>query len=380
MTDVFLSYSMQDADVAARLSNQLRLAGLSVWRDRDALQGEPLTESLSRGITNSTAFVLLVPREADSSKFLQLEIDTALVRSATGNLLVFPVVLPGRTFTGDVSRFRCIRVESEETFAPVIELVSKAVLTAGMPGPTEARAGARLRVSFLSTLLRTDLAQAPLAASLVLDEISQSVTSDINDVAQQLEVLQSAVEWGRTHLGSDHRSVILLMYRLAELLFKYGHYEESVQLNQVALNTTKNPKDKLEASINLGNALLAMGRSGEAEQCYRAALTVARDLTFPSATGTALVALGTLAQRRNDRTEARTLFEEAIRVTTGLNHPSARINALLGLCELWEEIADDATRKQYAEEALWISQTALSGDHALALRAKAAARVAGIEA
>lgn len=378
MADVFLSYSLRDNQVAARLVNELQLAGLSVAWDRDFLPGTSITESLQKGIAESKAFVLLVPEEVDSSEFLRRETDTAMVRSATGDLLVLPVLLPGRKPAGDVARFRYISVESERNLSSVAEVVSKAVHSAGMPRPT----GERLRVFFLATLLRTDLARAPLAASLVLDEISQSVVSDIDDVGQQLTVLRDAVGWGRAHLGTHHPSVTLLMHRLVDALLRSGRYEESIELSRAALDTTTNPKDRLEASINLGNALLAVGRDSEAEHYYHEALAVAQTLSSDSASGIAWVALGTLARQRGDRSQAQMLLEEAIRVTEKLIHPRTRVNALLGLCEIFIEKGEDARGAQYAEEALWLTRTALSGDHDLelrALRAAAAVDIAGTE-
>lgn len=377
MADVFLSYSLRDAHVAARLANELRLAGLNVLWDRGDIRiGAPIAESLRKHITESTAFVLLVPEDAAPSDPLRREIETALVRSATGDLLLLPVLLPGRKPAGNMARFRYIRVESEWDFSPVARVVSTAVRSKSV---VPAQAEAESRVSFLSTLLRTDLARAPMAASLVLDEISQSVGSDKDAGFQQLHVLREALEWGRAQLGDHHPSVTLLMYRLADVLLELGDYAESADLSRYVLGTTANPKDTLAASFNLGNALVAMGRDSEAEQYYQAALDVARKFSTDSAAGTALVALGTIARRRGNRADAQALFEEAVHVTTSLAYPSARVNALIGLCEIFNETGDVGRGRPYAEEALWLARTALSGDHDLELRAAAAAGLAGTE-
>ncbi len=374
MADVFVSYSQSEAALAARLTDALRMAGLDVKSDRQIRLGDDLKSSLAKGISESRALVFLVPEAVGHGQ--KLELETAMLRNATGNLLIFPVQIPGRsTLPYDIARFRYINLKSEWDLDPVVEVVAKALRSAVAPTISTAA----LRASFLSTLLHTDLNRAPLAAALILDEISQTVETDIVEVVQQLDILREAAYWGRRHLGSNHPSVTILMYRLAAALLRSGEYEESEQLSRQVLATTTNPRDRLEANVNLGNVLLAMGREGEAERYYQDVLSVARFTTDPAA-GIALVALGTIALRRGDRDNARAFFEEAVHRSTKLADPNTRVNALLGLCEVLLETGENPKGMQYAEyveEALWLTRTELKGDVALEQRVAAAA--AGID-
>jgi tetratricopeptide (TPR) repeat protein len=375
MADVFLSYTLQDRDVAQQLVDRLRRADVSVfWGDDSIRAGDSVTDVVSRALAQAKVFVLVDQGQAGQSEFVRREIDAAISRGMAGGLVLLPVLLPGRKPTGDLSAFRYIRVGSDGDLSPVVDVVLKLLYSAPRPRPT----ADHLRLSFLAGLLRTDLMNAPVAASLVLDEISQSVGLEADDVDGQLGILRDALAWGRTNLGLDHPAVSTLMYRLTDMLFRLRRFAEAAEMSREILHSSKRPVDIVLARLNLANALIAMGDARGAEKQYQQALSEAQTLDLSSATATALVALGTLARQRGDTIRARKLYEDAVRVTTSLSHPSARVDALIGLCEVLRELGDNEALAKYAEEALWLAQTTLGADHALALRAAAAgAKVPG---
>lgn len=60
-TIVFISYAKEDIDVATRLYNDLKRAGLKPWVDvNDLLPGQRWREVISRTIKNSSYFLLLI--------------------------------------------------------------------------------------------------------------------------------------------------------------------------------------------------------------------------------------------------------------------------------------------------------------------------------
>ena len=366
MADVFVSHTPNDREVASRLRDQLERGGVSVFWAEDIHGGEDWRQTVSNALVQAKAFVLLYPGEADSSPFLQRETEAAIFRNTTGGLLFLPVILSGREPGDDISGFRYIRVESEHDFSAVVRVVTAALQTAERDAPT----AAGLRLSFLSSLLRADLDRSPQATSIVLDEISQTVGSDPEELHRQVELLHEAIEWGQAHLSQDHPSVTSLKYRLASALMQFGLYDQSIHLSLEALAATTSSKDKIEASLNLGNAFVATGRLTEAKIYYEKALKLAQGTGSEPTAGTALVALGTVSQLEGDILHARLRYEEAVRVTARLNQPTVRANALISLCEVLGE-TEAERRRSYAEEALWLVRSSLAGDQELTRRAEA---------
>jgi tetratricopeptide (TPR) repeat protein len=368
MSDVFLSYTLRDSTVAARLAEQLMLAGVSVFEVENFRAGDDFYETLSAAIAQARAFVLLVP-ESGTSEWVQKELKVALARSASDGLLVLPVLLPGREPAGDVLRFRYIEVDAEHDFKDVVDVVGSTLRSAehALPSP------AGLRLSFLSSLLDTDLTSAPHAAALVLEEISQTVGGGTEEFERQLAVLRQATEWGESYLGPSHPSVAPLRHRLADVLGKSGRHQESIELRRRSLQVSASSGERVELGLGLANQLLAAGLLDEAAQHYQQSLELASASSSDSPTAASLVGLGMVARLHGDLNRARRYLEQAVHLTTRLAEPSARTSALVGLCEVLNELGDTEGSRRYGEEALWLSRTTLAGDDALALRAAALA-------
>ena len=370
MADVFLSYTSRDSRAAALLAAQLRAAGISVFWDRDIRIGQSIEDVTSAAIAQAKAYILLHPGRSGSSDFIHRETQAAIARSASDGLPVLPVLLPGREPDGDVGRFRYVRVASDEDFGPVVEITRKTLDMAGHSSPSDAG----LRLSFLSSLLYTDLSHAPQAAAVVLDEIAQTVGGSSEEATRQLDILREAAKWGEAHLGPRHPSVTSLKYRLTEALLRAGLYDESLALSEQALSMSDETGDQVQASLNLANALLESGRLDDAHRRYEDSLNLARRTGSESAAAIALVALGTVAQMQGDLSSALSFFTEAVRATSRLALPSARASALIGMCELTQGSDDTEQRRRYVAEALWLARTTLAGDDALAQRAAALTR------
>lgn len=311
MADVFLSYTRRDSAVAARLAEQLRLGGVSVFDAQSITAGENFAQALSTAIAQARAFVLLVP-ESETSEWVEKETQAAVARSASDGLPVLPVLLPGRQSAGDVLRFRYLQVGTERDFSQVVDVVASVLRSA----PYASLSAAGLRLSFLSSLLDSDLNRAPHAAALVLEEISQTVGGDVEDFERQLAVLRHATEWGERNLGPSHPSMASLRYRLVEVLGRSGRHEESIELRRRALELSVTPEERVELGLGLANQLVAYGLLEEATVYYGQSLELALASGSDSAAAAALVGLGTAARAMGDLNGARTYFERAVDLTS----------------------------------------------------------------
>jgi len=92
MTQVFLSHSIADADFALRLANDLRAAGIPVWKAPESImQGEQWVPAIQRGMTSSTHFLLLQSPHAVTSRWVNFEFDTALSLYMQDKMRIIPL-------------------------------------------------------------------------------------------------------------------------------------------------------------------------------------------------------------------------------------------------------------------------------------------------
>lgn len=369
-----MSYSHRDLPVAQRLFRQLRDAGIDTFWDRDVPWGEPVRDVLSSAIGAAKVFLLLYPGRHEASDFVSLEMQAAIARSGTGEMQFIPVLLPGRSPVGDIGAFRYVYAESEHEFGPVV----KVILNALKKAPRAERSGEDRRLSFLWSLLDSDLGNAPQAAALVLDDIaSASLATAPGSSEQQINLLYRAAEWAERSLGVEHRSHLSLRYQLNAALLGAARYDESTQLSLQILSRATTAREKIEVGLQLGYALFQSGRLEAASEQYLAVLALAQRNDSPSALTTCLVALGSVARAGSDLDRAETLYARALEVSAHFVQPSTRVSALIGLGEIAAQRGNTEAERRWADEALWLSQTTLAVDDALALRAAALHRTGG---
>jgi hypothetical protein len=92
---VFLSYSHEDRPTAERLASSLQAGGVEVWFDKwEILPGDSLVHKIfEEGLSRADAFVVLISRHSVDSKWLQQELDAAMVRRMEGVTRIVPVRL-----------------------------------------------------------------------------------------------------------------------------------------------------------------------------------------------------------------------------------------------------------------------------------------------
>lgn len=90
---VFISHSSQDADVAQKLSADLRAQGWQTWIAPDSIRpGEKWVEAINRGLAESGVLVLLLTKEAAASTYVRDETNHAIELMRHGDTVrVIPV-------------------------------------------------------------------------------------------------------------------------------------------------------------------------------------------------------------------------------------------------------------------------------------------------
>jgi formylglycine-generating enzyme required for sulfatase activity len=92
MTQVFLSHSTQNAPFAQRIANDLRAAGVPVWKAPESIRpGESWVEALEHGLTTSTHILLLMSPAAVASRWVNWEFDFAMMLYAQRQIVILPV-------------------------------------------------------------------------------------------------------------------------------------------------------------------------------------------------------------------------------------------------------------------------------------------------
>jgi formylglycine-generating enzyme required for sulfatase activity len=92
MTQVFLSHSTKDADFAQQMADDLRAAGVPVWKAPESIRpGEGWVEALEYGLRTSTHMLLLMSPAAVASKWVNWEVDLAMMLHARGQIVILPV-------------------------------------------------------------------------------------------------------------------------------------------------------------------------------------------------------------------------------------------------------------------------------------------------
>lgn len=89
---VFLSYAAQDGELARKIAEGLRRRGFHVWWDDDILPGDNWAEAVSNALKDSQAMVVLLTPNALRSKWVQRDIEFALVSPGFRQRLI-PVVV-----------------------------------------------------------------------------------------------------------------------------------------------------------------------------------------------------------------------------------------------------------------------------------------------
>lgn len=92
MSQVFLSYSLQDEREAAEIRGELLRHGLNVWWDAEIPPGKTWAFEVGRALERSDSMVVLVSPQAMGSDLVRRELEHAISHENFRNR-VFPVII-----------------------------------------------------------------------------------------------------------------------------------------------------------------------------------------------------------------------------------------------------------------------------------------------
>jgi len=89
---VFISYSMEDKEIADSIAKILEEKGIRAWMpDREIKPGDRIARKINEGLETSGYFILLISKSYGKSKWLSKELEAALARERKGK---WPKVIP----------------------------------------------------------------------------------------------------------------------------------------------------------------------------------------------------------------------------------------------------------------------------------------------
>ena len=92
---VFISHSTNDKEFVYKLSNDLRRAGIRIWRDDIEIKvGDSIVSGINEGLAACDSFIVVLSRNSVPSTWVKREMDAAFVREASGaSIRILPVRL-----------------------------------------------------------------------------------------------------------------------------------------------------------------------------------------------------------------------------------------------------------------------------------------------
>lgn len=142
-----------------------------------------------------------------------------------------------------------------------------------------------------------------------------------------IEAWDQAEDWYAQ--AEDDLGVLATQVSRAQGLQLLGHHRRSQrQLNQALdrLGTLPNSEVKVIGLLNLGNSLVALGNTDEANQVLQQSLTTAQSLAGDFDRSPIFMALGNLARQQGQVEQALSYYEQAATSETPLTQIEAQIN------------------------------------------------------
>lgn len=120
---VFLSYTSDDQELAARIANALQQNGIETWWDKWCISpGESLRQKIDEGLSGCTHFLVLLTPQSLAKPWVNAEMDAALVRKLNNLCKFFPVryQLPALSLPPLLAGLRSPEIASNEDVAQLI--------------------------------------------------------------------------------------------------------------------------------------------------------------------------------------------------------------------------------------------------------------------
>ena len=124
---IFLSYTHNDRKIAEKLARMLHDAGENVWWDQwEILAGDSVVNKIfEQGLSDASAFVILVSTNSVQSRWVREELDVATVKRIEGVTRVIPVLIDHVEVPSALRALR--RVDLRENFSKGVKEIVNAV-------------------------------------------------------------------------------------------------------------------------------------------------------------------------------------------------------------------------------------------------------------
>jgi predicted nucleotide-binding protein len=94
LKQVFISYSQKDSNTAKQIYHELREHDLNIWIDVEQIApGDHIASEISKGLTASDYYVLLISENSKVSRWVQRELSLAFKLSQKTKLTIVPLLL-----------------------------------------------------------------------------------------------------------------------------------------------------------------------------------------------------------------------------------------------------------------------------------------------
>ena len=293
---VFISYSHQDREVTTRLAEALRASGIDVWFDRwELIPGDSLVRKIfSEGLSGCDAFIIVLTAHSAQSKWMQEELDVAMIKRIEGITRIIPVIV------GDVTVPDALRpllyVKLDNDFDGAIRDLQKAIFQVyerpPIGQPPEFVKDSQRSVGGLSpiaTKLGLYLAQSGKAEVGIEEQISAARLSKLLSLTPE-ETDDAIDELARLGL------VTTLDY-LGTAPFTHGHVEPTYALFLHFRNEALdyNPQDDIKTVASAIVANKQLGGQELSDLTHLSPLRINRAVAYLEDTGliTAYHAIGT---------------------------------------------------------------------------------------
>ena len=157
MSDVFISYSSKDKEIAERIALDVKQLGLSVFYDKELVPGEVWGPRLAQELRRARYVLILLSPAYTESRWARRELEAAVLSEPEGGPRIVPIIVQGSevpAFLRD-RHYADLRRDYESGFAQVKRALAK------RPEPTdESRARRSAWAKFILSVMGSLIAAA----------------------------------------------------------------------------------------------------------------------------------------------------------------------------------------------------------------------------
>lgn len=271
---LFISYSHVDHDFAEHLAHELISSGHDVWFDKwDIQPGDSIVNKIfEEGLSNATAFAIVLSRESVRSSWVREELNVATVRRIENLVRVIPILkedveLPTALRTLHWVDMRTDFSNGVRSIINVLDGVSEKPPLGNIPtylkSITKPIAGlSRLASTVGLYLLKATEADEPFVRAVLNTELVESLhlsPTEINDAVDELEsqgLAETNKESGTYPFDFRFVEATYLLYHALSDFLNYNPREDVkvVLSSVVALETVTGPE--LQSNTHLSSGRL----------------------------------------------------------------------------------------------------------------------------